>query len=229
MKRGVGHRVARAVVGLTSGAVAIALVVHAAPVVRAEYGRLAVADLETAVREQQKLSSGQLETLASVLKDSYAHRGAPATIQDLALVQMLLREQTGAESPGLDKIAARLGEGLSARPAAPHAWARLARVQFEQDRDGSVVRDSLILAITTGPTVRRLSVPRLEIGLRLWDRLDAYERGLVRRQARLAFRHDAEATVRVALAAGNVSVVRSELSSLSAQARFDALVANREG
>lgn len=218
---------ARIMVALASLAVAAALVVFSAPVVRGEFARLFVAELETAVRGQASLSADELANLAGVLEDAHAYRADPAIAQELALIQMLRLENEAASGADVsyERTAALLRDGLSARPAAPHGWTRLARVRFRQDLDRKAVREALVLAVTTGPMVRRLTVPRLEIGLRIWNGLSEYERGLVRRQARLAFESRPEAAVRVALAAGRPSVVRGALRSLSARARFDALVA----
>ena len=227
-----GVKAVRAAVGLAGAVVAGALIAYAAPVVRAEYGRLFVSDLETAVRAKRSLAPGQLADLAAVLRDSYAYRPDPAIAQDLALVESLLSEaESGhAAAPAdIGDAAALLRDGLAARPPAPHAWTRLARVRYQRGQGVPETRDALVLAITTGPTVRRLTVPRLEIGLRLWDELGDYERGLVRRQARLAFEDDPRAAVRVALAAGRAAVVRGGLTSLPAQSRFDALAADLRG
>jgi hypothetical protein len=226
--RDTAHIVERLSAGIAAvGAlVAVGLAVHALPIVRAEFGRLAVSDLELAVSRQEELPLDRLATLSDVLRDSYVHRGDPALLQDLAFVQVLLRKRRGGQEIELNAIAERIQAGLAARPADPYGWARLARLRHQQKSNWRTVRDALVLAITTGSTVRRLCVARLRLGLSLWDRLGAYERGLVRRQARLAFRHDPEATVRVAVATGQASVVRAELDTVGAQARFDVLAAD---
>ena len=221
----------RTAVGLAGMAISAALLAFAVPVVRGEYARLFVSDLETAVRARSDLSTAQLQDLSGVLKDAYAYRRDPAIALDLALIELLRLEKGagGGDAVSYDRAAALLREGLAARPAAPHGWTRLARVRLRQGRDTQAVREGLVLAVTTGPVVRRLAVPRLEVGLRIWDGLTDYERGLVRRQARIAFEERPQATVRVALSAGRVGVVRGALTGLAARARFDGFVADMRG
>ena len=222
-----GGGLARKAVGVAGVAVGLALVAFALPIVRAEYARLFVSGLEADLRRQTDLSDERLADLAGVLRDARSHRRDPAIAQELGLIELIRLERSAAsdDPAAYDRPAELLEEGLARRPAAPHAWTRLARARYQGNRPASAVREVLVLAITTGPTVRRLGVPRLEIGLRIWDALGDYERGLVRRQARLAFDHDARSAVEVALAAGRPGIVRGALRGLAGPAKFDRLLA----
>lgn len=92
-----------------------------------------------------------------------------------------LRQQLLAEASDDTRI------GILANPAQPFAWMQLVQLSMLRNSDPGLraAASYYPLAVSTGPETPELVLPRVEIALVLWGRLDENGRERARQQARL--------------------------------------------
>lgn len=115
-------------------------------------------------------------------------------------VRLALAEAAGFDTARGQALAARadaaLVRGLALAPAQPYGWTHLLQARLRRDGITDESGPLLAMAIRTGPSEPALVLPRVDIGLLVWRRLDAAARDALAGQIRLAaHRHLADLAV----------------------------------
>lgn len=117
-----------------------------------------------------------------------------------------------------EKAEKSIEEGLLLAPANPHAWSRLAFLRLRNGGVGGGAGEALSLSYLTGPSERWLAVSRLNYAMRLWGRLSADDRRLVKEQILWVSKFNRKALIKLARKDRKIlSIVISALAKDTAQ------------
>lgn len=111
----------------------------------------------------------------------------------------------------LEGAAARLRAGLARAPADAQAWHLLAAASVAQGRADEAVR-ALGMSFRADPHTVRFGNARILLAVQLWRGLDGALQVAVLRELQTSFRLDPNETMRVAIRAGSLPILRQALA-----------------
>jgi len=188
----------------------------------------------SAVREAAAPPSPETaKEFGALLRAERALRVAVAAQEDgrvwarLGGVRLALAEATGFDTTRGQALLARadsaLVRGLALSPAQPYGWTHLLQARLRRDGVSAETGRLLRMAIRTGPSEPALVLPRVDIGLLAWRRLDAAARDALAGQIRLAADRHLAALARLARRRHALAPVRAALADTpDRRRRFDA-------
>ncbi len=175
------------------------------------------------LQELQPVNTAMMERLIRNQRRALAWQSSGRTWTDLGLAQLLVAERLPGDDPRAKERfgAARqaLVEGLSAAPANPFAWSRLAYAQAVLDGWTPEAAAALRMAFITGPYEPRLLWPRLRLSLSAWPHIPLDDHELVLHQIREAWAADPEALTALVAQTGQVDIAKLAFSGSPADLR----------
>ena len=151
----------------------------------------------------------ELATGAAALFDAIGWTLSARRLTDLALLELAQAERLSNPDPLRAEVLAvaeeHLTTGLWANPANGYAWFRLAIIRDQRGADGREIAIALAYSIDMAPNVRRLRIPRIELGLRYWEAMTEEELFSMRSQIRAVWTGGTERERRALLAAAKRS------------------------
>jgi len=185
-------RIARRGLGLLALLVAAALLSLAWPRLKASYHYLPVDTAIGKYFESRQIPSAQLRGLIAQARRSIELHDHYRYWEGLSLLHYLraLDEATPywEKRPELRRSLRAIEETVRRAPAIPRVWLRMARVQAWLKAPEQFVLTPLRMSILTGRVEPSLLIPRLELGYRYLQGLDAETAALLRDQTVLAWR-----------------------------------------
>lgn len=159
------------------------------------------------------------ETVASrvrLLEFSDGWFGDPAARIDAGLYNLRLVEGIVADGKlhpeSLDGAVADLSDGLARAPANPLAWTALGDARVAAgDRAGAAA--ALNASILLGPNELYVTLPRSDLGMKLWSDLDSAAKRAVMSQMKLAWDYNPAALVALVRSNGNALPVMIALAT----------------
>jgi hypothetical protein len=152
-----------------------------------------------------------------------------AAMRLLSAMEALPSRQAAEERRYLDLAVASLEAGLSRQPAQPYAWLQLAIALLKRGDEPARAERAWRMAVETGPNEPALIVPRVALGLVLWDRAGARTRRMLAQEIERAAAAQPRALARLSLQLGVGEFVRAVLDGKPALlAAFDEMAAMPE-
>lgn len=111
-------------------------------------------------------------SVAAARLESWTSTWPLASDASLALVEIDIKAWRGGRDVGR-AIEDRLGELLARRPADGSAWMALADIRQAQDAPLADVVAALDMSSWVAPRESQVMLARVDLGLRIWERLDA--------------------------------------------------------
>ena len=202
-----------AVVGIAGG---LALGALALPRLAAGLAAIPAGPALEATRAGERATASSLDAAVGALDRSLAIVPDSQGFADLALLRWEQARRAGLASPEgaalADMSLAALDRAIARNPSHPVVWTRRTQIGLVRHGIDDTLASDLTLALRTAPYDRVVVMPRLEIALIAWSRLDEGQRALVREQVRLAARLDAPALARIVRRRFAVGIAREALA-----------------
>lgn len=195
---------------------AVALLVLAVPRLLAAVTLLPAAPTMDRLQSLEPVGTHKIERLIRNQRRALVWQPNGRTWTDLGLAQLLIAERLPEGDPRsrarFDDARRALVEGLSAAPANPFAWSRLAYAHAVLDGWTPRATAALRMAFITGPFEPRLLWPRLRLSLSAWPNIPLEDQDIVLQQIRQGWAADPESLTALVTQMGRVDITKLALS-----------------